>query len=99
MPKKRDNEEGLGGNEKADPRSNEAGSETEQKRKTVRRLLVGSGIVAGGQALPEKWVTPTLHATVLPAHAQTTPGGGNGGNGGTGPGNGGTGPSAATAGR
>lgn len=94
MPKKRDNEEGLVGNEKADPRSNETGSETEQKRKTVRRLLVGSGIVAGGQALPEKWVTPTLHSTVLPAHAQTTPGGGNGDNGGL-DGNGGTGTSVA----
>lgn len=43
------------------------------RRKALRRLLVGSGVVAGSKVIPEKWSAPVIDAVVLPAHAESSP--------------------------
>ena len=42
------------------------------RRKTLKAMLAGGGAVAASQAMPSKWGTPIVEATVLPVHAQTT---------------------------
>lgn len=43
-----------------------------EKRKTVRRLLTGGGIVTGAGLAGGTWKKPLVNSVVLPAHAQTT---------------------------
>jgi len=43
------------------------------RRKTLKTLLVGSGVaLAAGKTLPDKWTKPVVDSVILPAHAQTT---------------------------
>lgn len=42
------------------------------RRRTLKKLLAGTGVVAGSAALPEKWAKPTVSSAVLPAHATAT---------------------------
>ncbi len=44
-----------------------------EKRKTVRRLLTGGGIVTGAGAVGGRWTKPLVDSVLLPAHAQTSP--------------------------
>lgn len=43
-----------------------------EKRKTVRRLLTGGGIITGAGLTGGPWKKPLVDSVVLPAHAQTT---------------------------
>jgi hypothetical protein len=45
----------------------------DSRRKILKTLAAGSGVLAAGANLPEKWGRPTVTSIVLPAHAQTTP--------------------------
>ena len=44
---------------------------SEDRRKAVRNILAGTGVVAGVASSPT-WVKPAIDAIVLPAHAQTS---------------------------
>ena len=50
-------------------------SEQPSRRKTVRRMLVGGGIITAGSQAPEKWIKPTIDSVLMAAHAQTSPAG------------------------
>lgn len=60
--------------------SNAASHETKARRRLVRTIAAGGGVAATGmlplsaKALPQKWVSPIVEVTMLPAHAQTTGG-------------------------
>lgn len=43
------------------------------KRTTLKTLLGGAGVVAGSQALPEKWIKPVVSTILLPVHAGVSP--------------------------
>ena len=43
-----------------------------EKRKTVRRLLTGGGIVTGAGLTGGAWQKPVIDSVLLPAHGQTT---------------------------
>ena len=45
-----------------------------EKRDSVRKLLVGGGVVGASQMLPSKWGKTVVDSVVLPAHAQMSPG-------------------------
>ena len=42
------------------------------RRKTIKKIAVGIGVLTGSSVLPEKWIKPFVGQTVLPAHAQTS---------------------------
>ncbi|MGI9319053.1 MAG: hypothetical protein ACR2QW_17130 [bacterium] len=42
------------------------------RRKALRNLLSGTGIVAGAQLAGGTWVKPVVESVLLPAHAQTS---------------------------
>jgi hypothetical protein len=43
------------------------------RRKSIRTILAGSGVIAGaGSTMPE-WKKPVINSVVLPGHAQTSP--------------------------
>jgi hypothetical protein len=42
------------------------------RRKALKKIAVGVGVLAGCAVLPERWVTPLVGNIVLPAHAQTS---------------------------
>ena len=42
------------------------------RRDALRKILAGTGVVAGAKALPEKWTKPVVNSIIVPAHAQTT---------------------------
>ena len=69
MADSRDSED-QGTNEPVEDSSVESGNEAEstERRRAMRRLLVGGGLVAGAQ-LPEKWTKPVMDVVILPAHA------------------------------
>lgn len=72
-------------NDQSDPSKSDQRPETgededlKKRREAVRRILVGGGLIAGGQAVPKDWSRPVIDSVVLPSHAQTSPGGGPGG--------------------
>jgi hypothetical protein len=43
-----------------------------QRRKTIKKLALGVGALAGSTVLPEEWITPVVRGFALPAHAQTS---------------------------
>ena len=46
--------------------------ESRARRTVIRKLAVGSAVIAGSSLLPTKWTTPLLEFGSLPAHAQTS---------------------------
>ena len=44
----------------------------EGRRKALRKLLVGGGIVGASTQLPDKWTKPLVDSVLVPAHAQTS---------------------------
>jgi len=46
--------------------------ENQARRKTIKKLVVGAGALAGYSMLPEKWTKPVVEQIILPAHAQTS---------------------------
>ena len=59
-------------------RSNQCINDTENnissdsRRKALRNILSGTGIVAGAQLATGSWIKPVVESVVLPAHAQTS---------------------------
>lgn len=48
-------------------------SDQAERRKTVRRMLVGGGIITAGSQLPSKWTKPVVETVLMAAHAGTSP--------------------------
>lgn len=42
------------------------------RRRILKRLVAGGGIVATGRIMPDDWHKPVVESVILPAHAQTT---------------------------
>lgn len=49
----------------------------QDRRTTLKTLLAGGGVLSLA-ALPSRWAKPVVDSVMLPAHAQTSPGGANG---------------------
>ncbi|MCI5140058.1 MAG: hypothetical protein D3922_16995, partial [Candidatus Electrothrix sp. AR1] len=46
--------------------------DNQARRKTIKKLVIGAGALAGYSLLPEKWTKPVVEQIILPAHAQTS---------------------------
>ncbi len=44
----------------------------QDRRKAIKKIAVGVGVVAGYSVLPEKWTKPVVGQMILPAHAETS---------------------------
>ena len=44
----------------------------ESRRKLLKSIATGSGVIVAGKSLPENWTKPVVDTVMLPAHAQTT---------------------------
>jgi hypothetical protein len=44
------------------------------RRDSIRKILVGGGVIGASQALPNQWTNTVVNAVMLPAHAQTSTG-------------------------
>lgn len=42
------------------------------RRRILKRLVAGGGIIATGRMMPDDWHKPVVESVILPAHAQTT---------------------------
>lgn len=54
---------------------NEASQKTEKsmsRRKAVRAIVIGGGVVTGAKGLPSEWAAPVVNSVILPSHAATT---------------------------
>jgi len=51
--------------------SKESNTQT-NRRRLLKTLAVGGGVVVAGKTLPEHWTRPAVDAVALPAHAQTS---------------------------
>ena len=54
-------------------------SKNKARRKLLRNLAAGGGVMATGALLPKEWTTPIVEFVDLPAHAQVSPAPGGGG--------------------
>ena len=45
----------------------------ESRRKLLKSIAIGSGVVIAGKSLPESWSRPVVDSVMLPAHAETSP--------------------------
>ncbi|HSH41848.1 MAG TPA: hypothetical protein VK973_06960 [Arenicellales bacterium] len=45
---------------------------TKPRRRILKQLAAGGGMVAAAKSLPEQWIRPKVDAVLLPAHAQTS---------------------------
>lgn len=43
-----------------------------ERRKTLKKILVGTGAAGVAAVAPQKWATPVINSVVLPTHAQTS---------------------------
>lgn len=50
-------------------------SEAGTRRRILKQVAAGGGMVIAARALPEQWVRPVVDAVLLPSHAQTSPSG------------------------
>lgn len=46
--------------------------ENRTRRKAIKTIAVGAGVLSGYTLLPQKWTRPIVSQIVLPAHAQTS---------------------------
>ncbi len=44
----------------------------QDRRKAIKKIATGVGVLAGCSVLPEKWTRPIVGQIVLPAHAETS---------------------------
>lgn len=42
------------------------------RRKLLKSIAAGSGVIVAGKSLPESWSRPVVDSVMLPAHAQTS---------------------------
>jgi len=42
------------------------------RRESMRKLLVGGGVIGASQVLPDKWTGAVVNSVIVPAHAQTS---------------------------
>ncbi len=47
-------------------------SKGQDRRKVIKTIAVGAGVLAGYSVLPDKWIRPVVGQIVLPAHAATS---------------------------
>lgn len=47
-------------------------SRNNQRRKVLKTVVIGSGVLGAGQFTTGKWVKPVVDSVMLPAHAETT---------------------------
>ena len=45
----------------------------DSRRKLLKSIAAGSGVIVAGKSLQEKWTRPVVDSVMLPAHAQTSP--------------------------
>jgi hypothetical protein len=45
----------------------------ENRRKLLKSIAIGSGVIVAGRSLPESWSRPVVGSVMLPAHAATSP--------------------------
>jgi len=53
--------------------ANTLSSSGASRRAALRNIASGAGVIAGSQALPERWLKPVVSSIVMPVHAQTSP--------------------------
>lgn len=53
--------------------TNKKSNDTRKRRKALKTILAGGGVISVGSNLPDTWKRPVLDAVSLPAHAQTSP--------------------------
>lgn len=46
----------------------------DSRRKLLKSIAAGSGVIVAGKSLPESWSRPIVDSVILPAHAQTSGG-------------------------
>lgn len=51
---------------------NDIARRSRERRRLLKGLAVGGGLVGGSLPVPERWTRPILESVVLPAHAQVT---------------------------
>ncbi len=44
----------------------------QSRRKLLKSIAAGTGVVVAGKSLPETWTKPVLDSVILPTHAQTS---------------------------
>jgi len=44
----------------------------ESRRKLLKSIAAGSGVIVAGKSLPENWTKPVVDSVLLPVHAQTS---------------------------
>ncbi len=59
-------------NDTIEPDQNREEQTLESRRKAIKRILVGGGLVTGATMLPKKWTKPVVDAITVPAHAQAS---------------------------
>ena len=47
---------------------------SESRRKLLKSIAAGSGVIVAGKSLPESWSRPVVDSVILPTHAQTSGG-------------------------
>lgn len=47
-------------------------SEGQDRRKVIKKIVTGAGVLAGYSVLPDKWIRPIVGQIILPAHAATS---------------------------
>ena len=52
---------------------NTCSSSGASRRAALKNIAAGAGVIAGSQALPERWLKPVVSSIVMPVHAQTSP--------------------------
>ena len=45
---------------------------SQERRKAIKKISVGLGVLAGYSVLPQKWTAPIVGQIALPAHATTS---------------------------
>lgn len=58
----------------ADDKTGSQTTREQARRRILKRLVAGGGIVATERIIPQDWHRPVVESVILPAHAQTSPG-------------------------
>jgi len=53
--------------------NNDKTHKSSARRRLLKSVVAGGGVLATGKLLPERWAEPVVQSVVLPAHAQTSP--------------------------